>query len=130
MRKYRGKYPNNICEVSGTKVRGRMLVKTNNGGYYFIDAKDTDGLMPKLGVGVHSYKFTRAQPMTFQQDVTRFHRMLDGYALPFVEYPAWASGIPTIKGYRVEELEETVRNSFITDMVRQGILPRFNTGEI
>jgi len=127
MRKYRGKYPSNICEVTSTKVRGRMLVKTNNGGYYFIDAKDTDGLMPKCGVDVHSYKFTRAQPMTFQQDVTRFHRMLDGYALPFAEYVMSRDEHPPSE---IDDLEGAARVYFITDMVRQGILPRFNTGEI
>ena len=119
MRKYQGKYPNNICMVSSTKVQGRVLVKTNNGNYFYIDAKDTAGIMPEVATDIFKYPFIRAQPMTFQQDVTRFHRMLDGYALPFVEY------VERRSPEQLEMLEKNARELFIADMTRQGILPRF-----
>lgn len=127
MRKYTGKYPNNIREVSGTFAPGITLVKTNNGGAYYIASCDVpDHKMPKLGVDVFQYKFTRAQPMTFTQDASskglRFHRMLDGYALPFVEYPKYFKP----DGMLPTEIE--LRRAFIHDMAKQGVLPRFQDG--
>lgn len=121
MRKYTGKYPNAIREVSGTFAPGIALVKTNNGGAYYIKAADTAGVMPKPGEDVFSYKFTRAQPMTFAFDevgvhVLRFHRLLDGYAIPFAEYPLIG---------KFPDIIKTTRKAFITDMAKQGILPRF-----
>lgn len=130
MRKYTGKYPNNIREVSGTFAPGIVLVKTNNGGTYYIASRDVpDRMMPKLGVDVFNYKFTRAQPMTFTQDIAfgtstaRFHRILDGYSLPYVEYTRKLLGreVDTDK----ECLQSVLRRAFIHDMAKQGVLPRF-----
>lgn len=130
MRKYTGKYPNNIREVSGTFAPGIALVKTNNGGAYYIAARDVpDHMMPKLGVDVFEYKFTRAQPMTFTYDTVfgdatvRFHRMLDGYALPFAEYPRKLLGREVNTDH--ECLQAVLRRAFIHDMAKQGVLPRF-----
>lgn len=121
MRKYTGKFPHAIREV-GTMVAGVLLVKTNNSAAYFLRPIDTRGRMPRCGEDIFDYKFQRAQPMTFQQDVTRFHRMLDGYALPFVEYPGYLMPPQT----KLDEAERCIRKQFIQDMVRQNILPRFS----
>jgi hypothetical protein len=121
MRKYRGKYPNNICEVSGTFAPGIALVKTNNGAPYYIWAKDiVDRRMPDLDEDIYDYKFVRAQPMTFQQDVNQFNRVLDGYSIPFVQYLDRAND-----SFTIEELERLCRRNFVIDMAKQGILPRF-----
>jgi hypothetical protein len=119
MRKYQGEYPNRICEVSTTQVPRTYLVKTNNGGYYFIREE-----RPTMNADVFRYKFDRAQPMNFEQHVTAFHRVIDGYRIEFVEYPERdLTHFQSTK--RLEELENRTRLQFIQDMIRQNILPRF-----
>lgn len=122
MRKYTGKYPNNIREISGTFAPGIALVKTNNGAAYYIRACDTGGYMPKLGNDIFTYKFTRAQPMTFKQEGTRFSRILDSYPVEFVEYVARELDSHII---HLSGLAPWAKRSFITDMAKQGVLPRF-----
>lgn len=124
MRKYTGKYPNHIREVYGTYAPGIALVKTNNGGAYYLRAGDMNALMPELGVDIMRYKFTRAQPMTFKQEVNAFSRILDSYSLPFVQYLDRAN-----ETRRIEDLEKWCRRAFIHDMAKQGILPRFTDTE-
>lgn len=106
MRKYTGEAPSAIKEIR--IVADRYLVKTNNGGQYFIDDQH-----PIEKRDVMDYKFTRAQPQTFQQQGFNFYRMIDGWALDFVNYAA------------VEDSTSNVRRMFIEDMARQNIVPRF-----
>lgn len=115
MRKYTGKFPHAVREVSSTLVEGVYLVKTNNGGAYYLTSK------PRLGEDIFSYNFIRVQPMTFEQHASTFHRILDGYAIPFADYRQ--APLPITP--RLEELERAARRYFLHDMIKQGILPRF-----
>lgn len=122
MRKYRGQYPTRICSISNV-AQGVALIETNEGGKYFLHARDSAGKLPKLGEDIYAHRFQRAQPVVFIQDAVRFHRVLDTKeAIPFVEYPPgeWASNIPDLDG-----LTRVIRRQFIHDMARQNILPRF-----
>jgi hypothetical protein len=52
---YRGKYPNRINSVSGTRERGVVLVVLNSGRKYHVHASSTGGEMPKLGTDISEY---------------------------------------------------------------------------
>lgn len=56
-RGYRGKYPDKIREVHGMQgvYRGHAFVKTNGGGRHLIDAKSTNGQMPRTGHDISKY---------------------------------------------------------------------------
>jgi hypothetical protein len=55
-RGYRGKYPNRLNEIAGHK-RGTVRVRTNAGEKFFIHAKDTGGVMPKLGSDISTHPY-------------------------------------------------------------------------
>jgi hypothetical protein len=56
---YRGKYPGRIGQISGVK-RGTVMVRTNAGDKYHIHAKDTGGVMPKLGSDISSHPYAQS----------------------------------------------------------------------
>lgn len=115
MRKYKGAEPNTIKEIR--IAGGRYIVQTNNGGEYFIDDQH-----PIEGRSVMDYRFSRAQPMRFKQEGACFHRMIDGWALPFASYLI----VPFVRaGMTREGAHHIARTAFVEDMARQGIAAKF-----
>lgn len=120
MRKYTGPRPTAICKISNI-AQGIALIETNEGGKYFLHAKECTST-PSLGDDIYAWRFRRAQPVVFQQDVAAFHRMEDGYALPFAVYPG---NIFKYTHTTLDNAERVIRRAFIEDMAKQGILARF-----
>lgn len=56
MRKYSGKYPKRIKSIQSTAKRGELLLIANDGTKATITAKQTNGVMPKLGEDLKKYK--------------------------------------------------------------------------
>lgn len=119
MRKYTGSHPTAIQSIGGQVAPHLILVTTNNGGKYLIK----DHCFPRLGQDVFDHNFIRCHTWTFEQDVTRFHRVVEGYALPFAEYVNRTVSI--FARLPIEELERWARKAFTEDMAQQGVLVKF-----
>ena len=50
-----GDHPNKIKQVASTGNRGEVVVTTNDGSTHTILAKNTDGVMPKIGDSISKY---------------------------------------------------------------------------
>lgn len=122
MRKYTGKYPNRIHSISGFG-RGLLLVETNNGGKYFVHAKDTKGKMPTLDDDVFDCKFQRAHVQYYRQDVTRFFRIIEDHEFEF--FNMTPSGVGIAYPDEIGDLELAVRRDFCRIMAQQNVLVRF-----
>lgn len=60
-RKYRGKYPNNIRQIESI-AKGKILLTTNNGCWYIVNAHDTNGKSPNLNQDVFEWPVTVFTP--------------------------------------------------------------------
>lgn len=64
MRRYRGKYPRNICLVSGTGAHpGVVFIRTNDGACFSAYARDNALVMPQCGVPIERYVANEFSPM-------------------------------------------------------------------
>lgn len=124
MRKYSGKYPHRVHSIFGTFAPGIALIETNDGGKYFIRAKDTNGRMPTLGSEIHDYKFQRAHVQYYRQDVTRFTRVVEDVEQPFFEFVATPLALSATDEV-ITDLELHCRRDFIKIMAQQNVLVRF-----
>lgn len=112
--KYRGKNPDHIREIWGTRERGVVGVKTYDGNKYHIHAKDTNGWMPKLSTSVHNYKHTKIN----EENETSFNENVYGLIDASIEKDpiAFKNALSNELNSRIIERLSAVKDSYASTM--------------